>query len=40
MCLRIQMLAWSLCRYATDPVVNFTIMALIIIGGLGFCRLG
>ena len=25
----------SLCRYATDPVVNFTIMALIIIGGLG-----
>lgn len=24
----------SLCRYATDPVVNFTIMALIIIGAL------
>ena len=24
----------SLCRYATDPVVNFTIMALIIIGGI------
>ena len=30
----------SLCRYATDPVVNFTIMALIIIGGLGFAVWG
>ena len=30
----------SLCRYATDPVVNFTIMALIVIGGLGFAVWG
>ena len=30
----------SLCRYAADPVVNFTIMALIIIGGLGFAVWG
>ena len=30
----------SLCRYVTDPVVNFTIMALIIIGGLGFAVWG
>ena len=30
----------SLCRYATDPVVNFTIMALINIGGLGFAVWG
>ena len=30
----------SLCRYVTDPVVNFTIMALIVIGGLGFAVWG
>ena len=30
----------SLCRYATDPVVNFTLMALIVIGGLGFAVWG
>ena len=30
----------GLCRYVTDPVVNFTIMALIIIGGLGFAVWG
>ena len=30
----------SLCRYVSDPVVNLTIMALIIIGGLGFAVWG
>ncbi len=30
----------SLCRYATDPVVNVTIMTLVIIGGLGFAVWG
>ena len=30
----------SLCGYAADPVVNGTIMALIIIGGLGFAVWG
>ncbi len=30
----------SLCRYVADPVVNFTIMALIVIGGLGFAVWG
>ena len=30
----------SLCRYVSDPVVNLTIMALIVIGGLGFAVWG
>lgn len=30
----------SLTHYATDPLVNLTICALIIIGGLGFCVWG
>ena len=30
----------SLCRYVSDPVVNLTIIALIVIGGLGFAVWG
>ena len=30
----------SLTRYVADPLVNFTIMALIITGGLGFHHKG
>ena len=30
----------SLCRYVSDPVVNLTVMALIVIGGLGFAVWG
>lgn len=30
----------SLCRYACDPLVNITIMLLIVIGGLGFAVWG
>ena len=30
----------SLCRYVSDPVVDLTIMALIVIGGLGFAVWG
>ena len=30
----------SLCRYVSDPVVNITVMLLIVIGGLGFAVWG